>query len=323
MKKNNRLFVLFLIAAPVLLIGCMFMGASQIGLPDFGTATGKAIIFLRANRIAGGFFVGAALACAGVVFQALLRNPLAEPYVLGVSSGAGLGAAICILFGFTSAFALPMSAFIAASLTLAIVFALANDGGTPSVYGLILSGVIVSAICSSILMFLVARAPVEGLHSVIWWMLGNLQPTSGKFLAISSCVIAFGCAMLWIVSPELNALTLGRETAHNIGVRTNTVVVLGLGLATLITAVAVGMSGLIGFVGLVVPHAMRNLTGPDHRRLIPASAIAGGVFLAVCDALARTVIAPIEVPVGVVTALFGGPFFLVVLRRKRKFGWME
>jgi len=300
----------------------MFLGASQIGLPDLGTATGKAIVYLRANRIAGGFFVGASLACAGVVFQALLRNPLAEPYVLGVSSGAGLGATICILFGFTAAFALPLSAFVAASVTLALVFALANDGVSPSVYGIILSGVIVSAICSSILMFLVARAPVEGLHSVIWWMLGNLQPTSGKLLALSSAVIAVGCAAIWAISPELNALTLGRETAHNIGVRTNLAVILGLGLATLVTATAVGMSGLIGFVGLVVPHAMRNLIGPDHRRLIPASAVVGGAFLAVCDALARTVIAPIEVPVGVVTALFGGPFFLAVLRRKRKLGWI-
>jgi len=133
----------------------------------------------------------------------------------------------------------------------------------------------VSAVCSNILMFLVAMAPAEGLHSVIWWMLGNLEPASPRLLAVSSVVIIAGLAAIWALAPELNSLTLGRETAHNLGVRTHLFVVLGLVLATLITAAAVGMAGLIGFVGLIVPHVMRNLVGPDHRRLIPAAAIGG------------------------------------------------
>ena len=319
MSKKIRLVLIF-VAALVLLAGCLFMGAFGIGIPDLGTATGKAIFFMRVNRVITGVVVGAALSCAGVVFQALLRNPLAEPYILGVSSGAGLGAALAILtgLGLLSVFALPLTAFIAALITLAIVFGLANNRGSTSVYGLILSGVIVSAVCSNILMFLVAMAPAEGLHSVIWWMLGNLEPASPRLLAVSSVVIIAGLAAIWALAPELNSLTLGRETAHNLGVRTHLFVVLGLVLATLITAAAVGMAGLIGFVGLIVPHVMRNLVGPDHRRLIPAAAIGGGVFLAVCDAVARTILAPIEIPVGVVTAVCGGPFFLFILRRKRK-----
>jgi iron complex transport system permease protein len=171
-------------------------------------------------------------------------------------------------------------------------------------------------------MFLVATAPVDGLHSVLWWMLGNLQPVSRELLGCSAVIILIGCSAAWFWAAELNALTLGEEVAHHVGLRPHLVSVLGLGLATLVTAAAVGMAGLIGFVGLIVPHALRSVVGPDHRRLIPAAAVGGGVFLAVCDGLARTLIAPVEIPVGVVTALCGGPFFLVILRRRRRSGWI-
>ena len=322
--SRSPLFLLLLAAGGIAILGaCLFFGASVIGLPDLDTLSGQAIFALRASRVAAGFLVGAALACAGVVLQALLRNPLADPYVLGVSSGAGLGAAAAILGGLAmrSAFALPGTAFIASALTLAVVYAIASDGGVPSVYGLILSGVIVSSVCSSILMFLVATAPVEGLHSVMWWLLGNLQPASPQLLAICATLIVAGCLGAWLLAGHLNAMTLGTEMAHHVGVRTGLTVTLGLALATLVTAAAVGLAGLIGFVGLIVPHVMRGLVGPDHRRLIPAAALCGGVFLALCDALARTLMAPVEIPVGVVTAVFGGPFFLFILRRRRKQVW--
>lgn len=325
MKTESKALLWLTAASPLFLGACLLLGASEIGLPDLDTATGRAILGLRANRIIEGFFVGAALSCSGVVFQAILRNPLAEPYILGVSSGAGLGAAVCILTGITvsTIFVLPASAFVAAAITLAIVFMLAKrGGGTPSVYGLILSGVIISAICSSILMFLVSTASAEGLHSVIWWMLGNLQPTSLELLVTASVVIAIGCACTMCLCRELNALTLGNETAYHVGIRTDTTIVFGLGLATAMTAAAVSMSGLIGFVGLIVPHVMRSLVGPDHRKLIPASALMGGVFLALCDGIARSVMA-YEIPVGVITAMCGGPFFLMILTRKRKQGWIE
>ena len=316
---------LFLAAALPLLVACLFFGAFGIGLPDLGTDTGRAIFFqLRLLRVLTGFLVGAGLSCAGVVFQALLRNPLAEPYVLGVSSGGALGAALAILCGFgaASALAIPGMAFIAAAVTLLLVYALATQDGTPSVYGLVLSGVIISSLASSLLLFLISRASAEGLHSVMWWMLGNLQAESPALLAVSGAVMGVSFLALWWLAPELNALTLGSEMAHYLGIRTKAVIVSGLLLATVMTATAVGLAGLIGFVGLVVPHAVRHLVGPDHRRLFPAAAIGGGVFLAVCDALARSALGAVEIPVGVITAFVGGPFFLIVLRRRRKGGWI-
>ena len=321
--NRNSAFWLLVLLAPAVFALCLMLGPYMIGLPDWTTRLGRDMLRLRFNRVLCGFVVGAGLSCAGVLFQAILRNPLAEPYILGVSSGAGLGAALIILTGWSlaGAFVLPAGAFVFAVATLAVVYALASDRGSPSVYGLILSGVIVSSVCSSMLMFLVSVAPVEGLHSVVWWMLGNLETTSHLVLEVSSGVILAASLGIWLLAPELNALTLGQDIAHHVGVRTRLTVTLGLGLATLVTAASVGLAGIIGFVGLIVPHGMRALFGPDHRRLIPASALGGGMFLAACDAVARTALAPREIPVGVVTALIGGPFFLSILRRRKKSGW--
>ncbi len=316
---------LLLAVAPLVLGGALLIGPTPVALLDPHTALGRAVLLLRLNRVGAGFAVGAALAGAGVVLQALLRNPLAEPYVLGVSSGAALGAALAIFFGLTTlgALVLPASAFTLGLATMALVYALGSHHGAPSLYGLLLSGVIVSAVASSLLMLLISLAPVEGLHSITWWMLGNLQSASGPLLAGCVALMAIAGGGVWLFARELDALTLGREMAHHLGARPGLVVGLGLAGATLLTAAAVALAGLIGFVGLVVPHVMRSLIGPAHRRLLPAAALAGGLLLVLCDALARTVAAPLEVPVGVVTALLGGPFFIVVLRRRRKAGWVE
>lgn len=326
--KKRPFFIIFLLALAVIPIVWLSLcsGASGFGFPDISTENGKAILMLRKHRIAAGFMVGASLSCAGAVFQALLRNPLAEPYVLGISSGAGLGAAIAILFGLAAinVFALPITAFVSAGITLALVFRLASDNGElPSIYSLILSGVIVSSVCSSMLMFLVAIAPVEGLHSVVWWMLGNLQPADYSLLSITSLFMLAGMFILWAMGAELNAMTLGSETAHYLGIRTKLVLISALATATLITASAVGLAGLIGFVGLIVPHAARQFAGPDHKKLLPFSALLGGIFLVLCDIFSRTILSPREVPVGVITAIFGGPFFLILLKIRRKRGWME
>ena len=324
MKKSFPVWLLLLLT-PLVLGACLLAGAAGIGALDWNSAQGSAIFWLRAHRVAAGFVIGAGLSCSGVVLQALLRNPLADPYVLGVSSGAGLGAALAIVSGLAAAYAgiLPASAFLAAILTLGIVVLVARQGGAPSLYGLLLSGVIVGAMCSSVLMLIISMAPVEGLHSITWWMLGNLQVVSAPLLLISAALIALGILGIWALARELNALTLGREMAHHLGIRAGVAATLGLALATLTTAAAVGLAGLIGFVGLIVPHLMRSLVGPDHRRLVPAAALAGGWFLILCDALARTVIAPVEIPVGVITALIGGPFFLILLRKRRQHGWLE
>jgi iron complex transport system permease protein len=319
--NNRRNFWLVIGLAPLLLALCVLMGPSGIRLPDFHTQ--QDILGLRLSRVLAGFIIGAALSCSGVVFQAVLRNPLAEPYVLGVSSGAGLGAALAILTGFAGMFtpALPLCAFLMAVVTLAIVYGLSSHGSTPSLYGLILSGVIVSAVCSSLLMFMVSAASLEGMHNILWWMLGNLDIPSDPVLGLSGLLVAAGCAGLWIMSRELNALTLGHQMAHHLGIRVKAAILTALLLATLLAALAVGVAGLIGFVGLIVPHIMRTLVGGDHRRLIPAAALGGGAFLAACDALARTVM-PVEIPVGVITALLGGPFFLFLLKRRHTPGWI-
>lgn len=311
---------LVLAASPAILMCCVLFGSSGWGIP----AT-RGILLLRVSRVIAGFVVGAALSCAGVILQALLRNPLAEPYILGVSGGAGLGAAVAILSGLTtvSVAALPVVAFVSAALSLALVYALASRRGSVSVFGLILSGVIVSSMCSSILMFLVSAAPTRGLHSITWWMLGNLQVTSQPLLLTCSAVIVVGLFISWLLARDLNALTLGRDMAHFVGVRTSVAVSSGLILATILAATSVSLAGLIGFVGLIVPHVTRSFTGSNHRRLIPFASLAGGLFLAVSDVFARSVLLGREIPIGVITSLVGGPFFLAILRKRRNQGWIE
>ncbi|MEI6085252.1 MAG: iron ABC transporter permease, partial [Verrucomicrobiota bacterium] len=287
---------------PIVLAGAVLIGVA--GLPAWGSP----IMELRVHRVLTGFIVGAGLAGAGVVMQALLRNPLAEPYVLGVSSGAGLGAALAVYLGWSvaSMWSVPAAAFLTGSTTLTLVYFLAARGGGTSIYGLLLSGIIVSAVLSNLLMLIVSLAPVEGMHSILWWILGNLQLSSPALLVTGGVIVAVALVVLTFVGPQLNALTLGREAAHHLGVRTKTMIIVCLGLATLLAATAVAMAGLVGFVGLIVPHAARSWVGPDHRKLPGVAAIIGGLFLVICDAVARTIIAPQEIPIGVVTALVGG-----------------
>ena len=323
MKAKTFWIVLAALTPLVPLLGIL-AGTSRFGLPDWHTDAGQALLVLRMERVWAGLVVGAALAASGVVLQALLRNPLAEPYVLGGSGGSALGAAAAILFGAAGGvWTVPLAAFAAGAATLTLVVRLAQDDqGAPSIYGLLLSGVIVSSVCSGLLMFLLSIAPAEGVHNVLWWMLGNLQMPSRALLTVCSGLAVAGLVAATALAPELNALTLGGDTAHHLGVRTSVAVAVGLLLATVMTASAVAIAGLIGFVGLVVPHVVRSLVGPDHRRLLPAAALAGGLFLTACDSLARTVLAPREIPVGVITALAGGPFFLWILRKRRKAGWI-
>ncbi|MCW8796757.1 MAG: iron ABC transporter permease, partial [Chlorobium sp.] len=244
---------LFCLAVPLLLFLSLLLGASGQGFPDVNSPVGKAILNLRINRLVMGLLVGSALSVSGVVFQAILRNPLAEPYVLGVSGGAGLGATLAILFGAVAfiPLSLPVAAFVAAVLTLFLVYGIASrgSGGSPSVYSLILSGVIISSICSSLIMFLVSTASADGLHSVIWWMLGNLQPAPLDQRILSTVLIGAGFIVTWLLGSRFNALTLGREMAHYQGMNADLIILGGLLAATLMAATAVSIGGMIGFVG--------------------------------------------------------------------------
>ena len=311
-------FCLLLIALLVL-AAALFIGPVSLFTYHWGDPTLHIILKLRALRVATAFTVGAGLATSGVIMQAVMRNPLAEPYILGVSSGGGLGAALLIATGFSLhlPFAIPLAAFVAALLTLGLVYLLASSKGPPNTYDLLLCGIAVSALCSSLLMLLVSISHTQHLQGILWWMLGNMQNTDLRVLLPAASAIVLSLAAAILLSRDLNALTLGREMAHHLGVNTRQSITLALVTATLAAAAAVGLSGLIGFVGLVAPHAVRKLIGPDHRLLLPASALAGGTFLVFCDLLSRTALLNREIPVGVITALIGAPCFLLILRKAK------
>ena len=315
---TTRQILLWLISIPFLLALCLLAGSSGFGLPDIGTPTGRALMELRLSRLITGFVVGAALSCSGCALQAVLRNALAEPYVLGVSSGGSLGAALVISAGLSSLtpLALPAGAFLGAAGALLLVCLLAGRASGYMPNTLILTGVVAGSMLSSLLMLLLSFAQSRAVHSVTWWLLGNLQATSWPLISCVALLVALALGLLAFEARTLNALLLGLETAHNLGVRTRRAVPVILFAATLAAAAAVAVSGIIGFVGLIVPHALRRLTGANHRTLLPCAALFGGTFLVVCDTLARTLSAPHEIPVGVVTALSGGPFFLYLLTRK-------
>jgi iron complex transport system permease protein len=282
----------------------------------------RILLDLRLPRILLGCLVGAGLAVAGTTFQGLLRNPLADPYLLGVSGGAALGAVFILTTGAAAGVPLivPAAACIGALAAVAAVWRLASGAGALPPTALILSGVVVSAFCSALVMFLTAIAPAGRVQGALFWMMGSLaSPPPGILPAVAGAV-ALGVGLAVISGPQLNALSLGEETAAHLGVNARRVRLRLFFAASVATGAAVASAGLVGFVGLVVPHALRALVGADHRLLLPASALAGAVTLVLADTAARSVLPPAEIPVGVVTALLGAPFFLVLLRRRR--GWM-
>ena len=295
----------------------VFSGAVRVSAGDLWHS---GVLQLRLARTGISIVAGAGLSVSGVIFQALLRNPLAEPYVLGVSAGAGLGAALAIILGLMAVgvWTLPGMAFLGAMGSILLVYALARTrGGAMSGSTLLLSGVIVNAVLGNLLMFLVSIAPSEKLHGVVWWLLGDLQVFDWALLRIVSLVVAVGVAISVFFARDLNLLALGDEPAAHLGLDVEWAKRLLFVVASLTTAATVAACGLIGFVGLIVPHTVRLAIGPDHRRLVTASALAGAAFLVLADSVARTVMAPSEIPIGVVTALLGGPFFLFLLRRRK------
>jgi len=317
---NKNGWVIYTVLAAVLVTACvlsLFAGAVRMPAEQMFQS---GIIRMRLARILLAVVAGAGLSVAGVVFQALLRNPLAEPYVLGVSSGAGLGAALAIILGVgaVSTWTLPAMAFAGAIGTIFLVYSLAKGaGGVVPVHTLLLSGVIVSAVLGSILMFVVSVCRTENLHSVVWWLLGNLQIFDWSLLKAVSTIVVSGLVVTGLFARDLNVMTLGEEPAAHLGLAVEQTKKLFFLVASLMTGATVAACGLIGFVGLIVPHTVRIVVGPDHRRLVPAAALAGAAFLVIADSFARTVIAPMEIPIGVVTAFLGGPFFLFLLRRRK------
>jgi iron complex transport system permease protein len=273
---------------------------------------------VRLPRILSAAIVGSGLAISGVVFQGILLNPLADPYTLGVSAGAAFGASLAILLniGFMGAASVPLFAFIGASATFLLVMYLSASGGGVSSTNLILSGIIVAAILSAGISFLKYIAD-EQVAVIIFWLMGSFGSRTWADVGLAFLFVACGFLIFMYFARDLNLMSLGNRTASSLGVDTQRVTLALLITASLIAAVCVSISGIIGFVGLLVPHMMRLLTGPDNRRLIPVSLLAGGILLLTADTITRAVL-PSEIPIGVLTALIGGPFFCYIFRRQQK-----
>jgi len=282
----------------------------------------EVILFqVRLPRLLLAAMVGGTLATVGVVLQALLRNPLADPFVIGISSGTALGAVISLLMGFQITLlgfaATPLFGFLGGLITLLFLYRLAQIHGKILVHTLLLAGVILNAMFSAVIMFITYMVDSTKVFGIVYWLMGNIGSVEGKTLGVLAVYITVGMAILLSLAKGLNLLTLGEEGASGLGLRVEQTKKKAFLGTALLTGAVVSVSGLISFVGIMIPHVLRILIGPDHRLLLPASFLGGGIFLMLADTLGRVLIAPTEIPVGIITALCGGPFFLFLLRRSR------
>src|SRR5262245_33390796 len=281
-----------------------------------GTADYAIVVQTRIPRVLLAAIVGAALASAGAGFQGLLANPLADPQVLGVSGGAAVAGVAVLVLGVDPISPLvPLAAFLGALATVAVVVLVARTGGRTTPHALLLTGVVTNALAAALIMLVNAIASYRQAQGVLFWMMGALSTQSYGLVAVAGTYAAVGAVALLRHAPSLNLLAAGEESAASLGVDVERVRRAVFVAAALLVGAAVSVSGMISFVGLIVPHVLRLLLGPDLRLLVPASCLGGGAFLVWADTAARTVLAPAELPVGVITALLGGPFFLVLLRR--------
>ncbi|HET8655344.1 MAG TPA: iron ABC transporter permease [Longimicrobiaceae bacterium] len=325
MRPAVRLLLLAaLVAASLLLavrLGAVPLGARQIlravrGVGDPGVVT--IVRELRLPRSVLAALVGAALAASGAAFQALVRNPLADPYILGVSGGAAVGAVTAIVLGLAVApWALPLAALLGALVAIVLVLRIAvTVGRAVDTRVLLLAGVVVGAFFNACILLALTFADTESFRSAVFWMMGSFAAATWHSTAALALYLVPALLALLALARPLNLLAIGEETAAYLGTRVERTKLLAYGVASLLAAAAVAVSGVIGFVGLIVPHVIRLLWGNDYRFLLPASALLGAAFLVLADALARTAAAPTEVPVGVVTAFVGVPFFVWLLRRR-------
>ncbi len=273
---------------------------------------------LRFPRVLLAALLGASLSLGGMVFQALLRNPLAEPYILGISGGSAIGAIVGILMGLARFPGIWLTAFAGSLTTLGVLYLMAAGRSMLRANTLLLSGVMVNAFCSAVIMFLISMAQDSRLHNIIFWLMGDLAAaTNQNVIALAATVIP--CfVVIFARSHALNLLTLGNDMARSMGVNIKAVTTMLLIVTSLMVSATVSYCGLVGFVGLVIPHMLRLVLGPDHRILAPASILGGAAFMVVCDVLARTLPSQGEMPVGVITALIGAPLFVYLLKKSQK-----
>jgi iron complex transport system permease protein len=301
-------------------------GAAELDTRQFldvllgrGPATDRFIVLqLRAPRAVMATLVGGGLAVAGAAFQALLRNPLAEPYILGVSGGAAAGAVLALAAGWVTltSFALPLAAFVGAGTAILLVFGVALSARRRlDVRVLLLSGVVVGAFFAAVIALVLSLSEAPTVRSAVLWMMGSLAGASWRSVLVVASYTVPAVLVIVALARSLNLMSIGEETAAFLGTDVERVKRVSYAAASLIAAAGVAFVGVIGFVGLVVPHVVRLLTGPDHKHLLPLAFISGASFLTFADLISRSLVAPAEVPVGVVTAFIGVPFFLLLLRR--------
>jgi iron complex transport system permease protein len=289
--------------------------------PTWSANTATIIFDIRLPRVLLAGLVGAALAIAGATYQGLFRNPLADPYLIGVAQGASLGAVIGFMLPVSwnlAGFGLvPLLAFIGALLATTTVYLLARVGKALPVTTLILAGVALSALLSSIVSYLVISSG-EALRGIIFWLMGSFSLSTWSEVRIVLPYVVVGAAVITLFGRMLNVMQLDEEQAQQLGVNVERLKIILLAAATLITAASVSFVGTIGFVGIIIPHAVRLVWGSDHRSLLPLAMLVGAIFMILTDLIARTVLAPTEIPIGVITAICGAPFFLYLLRRRKK-----
>ncbi|HUH01272.1 MAG TPA: iron ABC transporter permease [Kofleriaceae bacterium] len=326
-----------MIGSALILVLCPLLGADlagELGWLDLSrvwdgitgpaTSDSRIYVYSRLPRALAAMIVGAGLAAAGAGFQAVLRNPLAEPYTLGISSGAALAAVIAIRLGLDATAlgtsATGLAALAGAALTLLLVWQLARVGTALPVATLLLAGLVISAMCSAATLLVQYTSSLYEINRIMRWTMGGLAWIGYGELARTAVMIGIGAVALLVTARDLNALSAGSSAAASVGVNPARTIIVTFAMGALIVGASIALAGPIGFIGLMVPHALRGLVGPDHRVLLPTSMLAGGATLVLCDTLARTVVAPAELPVGIVTALFGGPVFMAILVREKRRG---
>lgn len=306
------------VAVPLAHVAGILGGQLGIDLPVEWTQNQAHIVWLiRAPRVLLGALAGAGLALVGTALQAVTRNPLADPHLLGVSSGAALGAVLVMLYlgDFIGMFSLPLAAFAGAAGSMLLVIAVARRAGRLDSDRLLLAGVAVSFVMMATVNLLLYTGDPHAAASVVFWMLGGLGSARWELIWLPTLAVLAGLAALVVMSRGLNALMAGEQTAVSLGVNAKRLRLLVFLCTSLLTGVLVSLCGAVGFVGLMVPHMARTLTGAEHRRLIPVSALLGGIFLVWVDVAARTLLAPQDLPIGIATAALGGVFFILLLRR--------
>ncbi len=314
-KLKKKILILLTVLFVAVITGVL-KGAVNIPWQELILRENQPIFSLRLFRVLVAIIAGSGLAVSGIALQAILRNSLAEPYLLGTSSGAGLGAVVAIVLGISRIY-LPAAAFLGAILSIVLVYNLARQNNKIPEESLILGGVITSIALSAIIIFLISISKNEALYGMTWWLWGNLQVYDLKLLFVVTLIVFFGITIIYIFSQDLNAIVLGEEEAIHLGIDIEAVKKILILAVSLITASIVSVCGIIGFVGLMIPHMMRLVVGPNHKILIPTTCLAAAIFMVVCDIISRIIFPPLEIPIGVITALLGAPTFIFLMKKRQ------